>query len=84
MNRHGYFDPDRIFAAGQHPPEPGPECSCCHYWPLETPNSLGLMRKRGDPLVAIQLTENGISGYWSPEPHPRMLPFHQTNQDTLF
>lgn len=80
MNQHEYYDPERIYPAGQCPPEAGPDCPCCRYWPLETPNDAGLMRKNGDPLVTVSLSSEGVEGYWSPEPHPRLSQFHREAQ----
>lgn len=80
MNRHGYYDAEQTYPAGQSPPQAGPDCPCCRYWPLETPNEADLMRKKGDPLVAANLSGEGIAGYWSPEPHKRLRRFHRENQ----
>lgn len=44
-----------------------------------------MMREPGDPLVSMTLSEEGITGYWSPKSHPRLARFHQDGQQaTLF
>lgn len=83
MNRHGYYEEGRIYPAGLAPPKAGPDCPCCRYWPLETPNDADLMRKNGEPLVAVSLIREGVEGYWSPEPHPRLRRFHRNTQQGL-
>lgn len=85
MNQHGYFEADRIYPAGEAPPLPGTECRCCRYWLLTPEADVGFTRKSGDPVIALQTEAGRVAGYWSPEPHPRLVPYHQASQqDTLF